>query len=84
MEEFLWVEKYRPKTVDDVSHQDEVIRTLKSSIASGNVRTVMMAACAGARAMRRGGRGLRVPARFVLRVALSLVSKQLTPSFSPF
>ena len=32
-----WVEKYRPKTVDDVSHQDEVIRTLKSSIASGNV-----------------------------------------------
>ena len=32
-----WVEKYRPSTVDEVSHQDEVIRTLKMSIDQGNL-----------------------------------------------
>ncbi|CAM9580990.1 unnamed protein product [Ectocarpus sp. 12 AP-2014] len=30
-----WVEKYRPKTVDDVAHQDEVTNTLKGAIATG-------------------------------------------------
>lgn len=32
-----WVEKYRPERVEDVSHQDEVIKTLKSAIDQGSV-----------------------------------------------
>lgn len=35
--ELPWVEKYRPKTVNDVSHQDEVVRTLSKSIETGNL-----------------------------------------------
>jgi replication factor C subunit 2/4 len=32
-----WVEKYRPQRVEDVSHQDEVVKALKSSIEVGNI-----------------------------------------------
>ena len=32
-----WVEKYRPEKVDDVAHQDEVVKTLKNSIIQGNL-----------------------------------------------
>lgn len=32
-----WVEKYRPAKVEDVSHQEEVIRTLKTCIEQGNL-----------------------------------------------
>jgi len=32
-----WVEKYRPKTVDEVAHQEEVVRTLKKSIDTANL-----------------------------------------------
>eukprot|EP01038_Epipyxis_sp_PR26KG_P004731 gene4731-6638_t len=32
-----WVEKYRPDTVDDISHQDEVVSTLKKSIQLGSL-----------------------------------------------
>ena len=32
-----WVEKYRPEKVDDVAHQDEVVKTLKTSIINGNL-----------------------------------------------
>jgi replication factor C subunit 2/4 len=32
-----WVEKYRPERVDDVSHQEEVIKALKKSIEVGSV-----------------------------------------------
>ncbi|EGG19030.1 replication factor C subunit [Cavenderia fasciculata] len=30
-----WVSKYRPRTVDDVAHQDEVVRALKKSLDGG-------------------------------------------------
>lgn len=36
-----WVEKYRPERVDDVAHQDEVVRTLKMSIEQGNLPHLM-------------------------------------------
>ncbi|EFA84017.1 replication factor C subunit [Heterostelium album PN500] len=32
-----WVNKYRPKTVDEVSHQDEVVKALKRSLETGNL-----------------------------------------------
>lgn len=32
-----WVEKYRPERVEDVSHQEEVIKALKKSIELGSV-----------------------------------------------
>jgi replication factor C subunit 2/4 len=32
-----WVEKYRPEKVDEVAHQDEVVKTLKTSIIQGNL-----------------------------------------------
>lgn len=32
-----WVEKYRPAKVDDVAHQEEVIKTLKTSIEQGSL-----------------------------------------------
>jgi predicted AAA+ superfamily ATPase len=32
-----WVEKYRPKTVDEVSHQDEIVTALKKSLETGQL-----------------------------------------------
>ena len=30
-----WVEKYRPEKVDDLSHQEEVVKTLRTAIEQG-------------------------------------------------
>jgi replication factor C subunit 2/4 len=32
-----WVEKYRPKTVEEVCHQEEAIATLKNALETGNL-----------------------------------------------
>lgn len=32
-----WVEKYRPRRIDDVAHQEEVIQTLQNALSSGNL-----------------------------------------------
>jgi replication factor C subunit 2/4 len=37
-QQFLpWIEKYRPKTMDDVACQEEVVATLKKSMETGNL-----------------------------------------------
>ena len=36
-----WVEKYRPERVEDISHQDEVISTLKAAIQQGSIPHLM-------------------------------------------
>jgi replication factor C subunit 2/4 len=37
-----WVEKYRPERVDDVAHQDEVIKALKKSVETGSVPHLLL------------------------------------------
>ena len=32
-----WVEKYRPKNLQSVSHQKEVVATLQNAVSSGNL-----------------------------------------------
>eukprot|EP01132_Coremiostelium_polycephalum_P001156 gene1156-1466_t len=32
-----WVSKYRPKTVDEVAHQEEVVTALKKALSTGNL-----------------------------------------------
>lgn len=36
-----WVEKYRPKTLEDVSSQQEAVSVLKKAILNGNVRLIL-------------------------------------------
>jgi replication factor C subunit 2/4 len=32
-----WVERYRPKNLESVSHQKEVVATLQNAVSSGNL-----------------------------------------------
>ncbi len=43
MEAEIWVEKYRPKTLDEVVGQDEVIRRLKSYVKQKNIPHLLFA-----------------------------------------
>lgn len=46
-EELMWAEKYRPKRLDDIINQDDVIRALKSFAKEKNVPHMLFAGPAG-------------------------------------
>jgi replication factor C subunit 2/4 len=37
-----WVERYRPKTLDDISHQTEVVSTLKNAVSTGRLPHLLL------------------------------------------
>jgi replication factor C subunit 2/4 len=37
-----WVERYRPQTLDDVSHQTEVVSTLKNAVETGRLPHLLL------------------------------------------
>jgi len=37
-----WVERYRPKTLKDVSHQTEVVATLQNATATGRLPHLLL------------------------------------------
>ena len=46
-DEFLWVEKYRPKTIDECILPEETKRTFKSFLDKGEVPNLLLAGPAG-------------------------------------
>jgi len=47
MEEFLWVEKYRPKTIDDCILPDEIKSTFKQFVTNGQIPNLLLTGGAG-------------------------------------
>jgi len=43
LEEVLWVEKYRPKTLDEIVDQEEVVQALKKFVESKNIPNMLFA-----------------------------------------
>lgn len=43
IEEVLWVEKYRPKTLDDIVNQEDVVSALKNFVKSKNIPNMLFA-----------------------------------------
>jgi replication factor C subunit 2/4 len=37
-----WVERYRPKTLQDVSHQQEVVATLQNAVETGRLPHLLL------------------------------------------
>lgn len=37
-----WVERYRPKSLDDVSHQSEVVSTLQNAVKTGQLPHLLL------------------------------------------
>lgn len=42
IEQRPWVERYRPKSLDDVSHQSEVVATLKNAVQTGRLPHLLL------------------------------------------
>lgn len=49
-----WVERYRPKSLDDVSHQNEVVATLKNAVATGRLPHLLLYGPPGSGKVRYG------------------------------
>ena len=47
MQEFLWVEKYRPNKLDDVILPDELKATFKQFIEQQNIPNLLLSGSAG-------------------------------------
>jgi hypothetical protein len=70
-----WVEKYRPASIRDVVHQEQVVVTLNNAIATGNVR----ADCGNAHC---GFWHLFVPLRAISSVFVHLIVNMLSVAAS--
>jgi replication factor C small subunit len=46
-EEVLWVEKYRPRSLDDIVNQKEIVERLKKFVAERNMPHLLFAGLSG-------------------------------------
>ena len=70
-----WVDKYRPKTLDDIVQQDEIINFLKKSLLTGNMPHLLFHGPPGSgktSAILAIANQLYGPIKFSERVILSL------------